>query len=104
MLELDGSMGKGGGQILRTALALSMMTGTPVRIRNIRARRSRPGLMRQHLTAVQAAARACAFATLPLSLHATTQIELIPRFLEVRIEVTEGEAGTVVVRVLKEGT
>jgi RNA 3'-terminal phosphate cyclase (ATP) len=57
MLELDGSMGEGGGQILRTSLALSMVTGTPVRIRGIRARRARPGLMRQHLTAVQAAAR-----------------------------------------------
>ncbi|HKI04500.1 MAG TPA: RNA 3'-terminal phosphate cyclase [Thermoanaerobaculia bacterium] len=57
MLELDGSMGEGGGQILRSSLALSMMTGTPVRIHDIRARRARPGLMRQHLTAVQAAAR-----------------------------------------------
>jgi RNA 3'-terminal phosphate cyclase (ATP) len=57
MLDLDGSMGEGGGQILRTSLALAMVTGTPVRIRDIRARRSRPGLMRQHLTAVQAAAR-----------------------------------------------
>jgi RNA 3'-terminal phosphate cyclase (ATP) len=57
MLDLDGSMGEGGGQILRTSLALSMVTGTPVRIRGIRARRARPGLMRQHLTAVEAAAR-----------------------------------------------
>jgi RNA 3'-terminal phosphate cyclase (ATP) len=57
MLDLDGSMGEGGGQILRSSLALSMVTGTPVRICNIRARRARPGLMRQHLTAVQAAAR-----------------------------------------------
>ena len=55
MLTLDGSMGEGGGQILRTALALSSVTGTPFRIRNIRAARSRPGLGRQHLTAVQAA-------------------------------------------------
>lgn len=57
MLELDGSHGEGGGQILRTSLALSMVTGTAVHIRNIRARRARPGLMRQHLVAVQAAAR-----------------------------------------------
>lgn len=57
MLDLDGSMGEGGGQVLRTSLALSMLTGTPVRLRNIRARRSRPGLMRQHLTAVHAASR-----------------------------------------------
>lgn len=57
MLELDGSHGEGGGQILRTSLALSMVTGTPVRIRNVRARRSKPGLQRQHQVAVQAAAR-----------------------------------------------
>src|SRR5262245_60469773 len=56
MHTIDGSRGEGGGQILRTSLALSMITGTPVRIVNIRARRAKPGLMRQHLTAVQAAA------------------------------------------------
>ncbi|HEY2739148.1 MAG TPA: RNA 3'-terminal phosphate cyclase, partial [Thermoanaerobaculia bacterium] len=56
-LHIDGSRGEGGGQVLRTSLALSMITGTPVRIDNIRARRAKPGLMRQHLTAVQAAAR-----------------------------------------------
>ncbi len=55
--DIDGSRGEGGGQILRTSLALSMITGTPIRIANIRARRTKPGLMRQHLTAVQAAAR-----------------------------------------------
>ena len=57
MIELDGAAGEGGGQILRSALALSMITGQPFRIRNIRAKRSRPGLMRQHLVAVQAAAQ-----------------------------------------------
>lgn len=56
MHQIDGSRGEGGGQVLRTSLALSMITGTPIRIVNIRARRSKPGLMRQHLTAVQAAA------------------------------------------------
>ncbi|MCW8132671.1 MAG: RNA 3'-terminal phosphate cyclase, partial [Planctomycetota bacterium] len=56
MLTLDGSEGEGGGQILRSSLALSMITGTPFRIDRIRARRSKPGLLRQHLTAVQAAA------------------------------------------------
>jgi len=54
-IELDGAAGEGGGQILRTALALSVITGQPFRIRNIRANRSKPGLMRQHLVAVQAA-------------------------------------------------
>lgn len=57
MIELDGSVGEGGGQVLRTALTLSMITGQPFRITNIRARRAKPGLMRQHLVAVQAAAR-----------------------------------------------
>ena len=51
MLVIDGSIGEGGGQILRTSLALSLVTGTPFRITGIRAGRSRPGLLRQHLTA-----------------------------------------------------
>lgn len=55
MLTIDGSQGEGGGQILRTSLALSIITGRPVRIERIRAGRKRPGLRRQHLTAVRAA-------------------------------------------------
>jgi RNA 3'-terminal phosphate cyclase (ATP) len=56
MITIDGSKGEGGGQVLRTALALSLATGSPFRIEKIRAKRTKPGLMRQHLTAVQAAA------------------------------------------------
>ena len=56
MIEIDGSFGEGGGQVLRTALGLSLATGQPFRIANIRAGRSKPGLRRQHLTAVRAAA------------------------------------------------
>ncbi len=56
LLELDGSEGEGGGQILRTSLALSLLTGTPFRLRNVRARRPQPGLRPQHLTGVRAAA------------------------------------------------
>ena len=55
MLIIDGSQGEGGGQVLRTALALSLVTGAPFRIEKIRARRAKPGLLRQHLTAVSAA-------------------------------------------------
>lgn len=56
MLTIDGSRGEGGGQILRTGLALSIITGTPFRIHSIRAGRDKPGLLRQHLAAVNAAA------------------------------------------------
>ena len=54
VLKIDGSTGEGGGQIIRTALSLSMLTGTPIEIINIRAGRAKSGLMRQHLMCVQA--------------------------------------------------
>ena len=53
MIEIDGT--SGGGQLLRTSLSLSLITGQPFRMRNIRGKRSKPGLMRQHLTCVLAA-------------------------------------------------
>jgi len=55
MIMIDGSFGEGGGQILRTSLALSLVTGKPFVIDRIRAGRKNPGLLRQHLTAVNAA-------------------------------------------------
>jgi RNA 3'-terminal phosphate cyclase (ATP) len=55
MIIIDGSFGEGGGQVLRTSLGLSLVSGKPFRIENIRAKRDRPGLLRQHLTAVNAA-------------------------------------------------
>jgi RNA 3'-terminal phosphate cyclase (ATP) len=59
MITIDGSYGEGGGQILRTSLALAALTGQPLRIENIRAGRKNPGLAAQHLTAVRAAAQVC---------------------------------------------
>lgn len=59
MIALDGAQGEGGGQILRSALSLSMITGQPFTITGIRAGRAKPGLLRQHLTAVKAAAEIC---------------------------------------------
>lgn len=58
-LPINGSHGEGGGQILRSSLALSMATGRPVHLTQIRAGRSKPGLMRQHLACVLAAQKVC---------------------------------------------
>lgn len=55
MITIDGSEGEGSGRILRTSLALSLATGQPFRMERIRAKRQKPGLLRQHLTAVEAA-------------------------------------------------
>ncbi len=74
MITIDGSMGEGGGQILRSALALSMLTQQPFRIDNIRAGRTTPGLMRQHLTAVYAARTICHADTEGESIGSTTLV------------------------------
>ncbi len=59
MIAIDGSRGEGGGQILRSALALSILTGKPFRLDNIRANRAKPGLAAQHLACVRAASEIC---------------------------------------------
>ncbi len=59
ILHVDGAQGEGGGQVLRTALALSAIRGTPVELHSIRARRRNPGLQAQHLTVVNALAQIC---------------------------------------------
>ncbi len=59
MIEIDGSKGEGGGQILRSSLSLSMITGTPFELMRLRGGRAKPGLARQHLTCVMAAKQIC---------------------------------------------
>lgn len=59
MIEIDGSYGEGGGQLLRTTVALAALTGQPVRVIRIRAGRKNPGLAPQHVTAVQVVAALC---------------------------------------------
>lgn len=59
MLQIDGSMGEGGGQVLRSALALSILSSQPVHLTNVRAKRDKPGLQPQHLKSVEAAAAIC---------------------------------------------
>lgn len=59
MIEIDGSYGEGGGQILRMSIALAALTKKPVKVFNIRANRPNPGLRRQHMTAIEAVAKIC---------------------------------------------
>ncbi|GGY20855.1 RNA 3'-terminal phosphate cyclase [Massilia dura] len=80
MIEIDGSLGEGGGQIVRSALTLSMVTGQPFRIRNIRAGRPKPGLMRQHLAAVIAAAAVSGAETGPVA-AGDSELQFVPRQL-----------------------
>jgi len=63
MITIDGSHGEGGGQLVRMSCALSALTGRPVRLNNVRARRAPPGLAPQHLAAVQAVAQLCSAET-----------------------------------------
>jgi RNA 3'-terminal phosphate cyclase (ATP) len=71
MLELDGAHGEGGGQILRTSLALALLTGQPFHLVNIRAGRSKPGLQAQHLMSVRAAASIGSATVRGATLHST---------------------------------
>ena len=59
MITIDGTFGEGGGQVLRTALSLAALTGSPFRIEKIRGKRRNPGLRQQPLTCVHAAAAIC---------------------------------------------
>lgn len=78
MIEIDGSYGEGGGQILRTAVALSAVTGKACKITNIRANRRRPGLLAQHLTALNSVGKLCD-AEIKGNTLGSTEIEFSPK-------------------------
>lgn len=102
MLKIDGSYGEGGGQVLRTSVSLAAITGQPIRIDHIRAKREKPGLAAQHLTAVRAAAQICQ-AQLQGDVLGSMTLEFIPSGTALAgqyiFDVTEarqgGSAGTV---------
>ncbi len=77
MIVIDGSQGEGGGQLLRTAVALSALTGKACRITNIRANRPNPGLREQHLQGILAVAKFCGGGVKGAEIGAT-QIEFSP--------------------------
>ncbi|MBE9125061.1 MULTISPECIES: RNA 3'-terminal phosphate cyclase [unclassified Coleofasciculus] len=77
MIDINGSYGEGGGQVLRTSLSLAAITGQPIRINRIRAGRKKPGLAAQHLTAVRAVAAICQAQVQGDELGSTT-LEFIP--------------------------
>ncbi len=94
MIEIDGSAGEGGGQVVRTSLTLAMSTASPIIIRNIRARRSKPGLRAQHLAAVRAAAAICG-ARIEGAAIASTMLTFVPGALRPgHYEIDVGTAGS----------
>jgi RNA 3'-phosphate cyclase len=95
MIEIDGSYGEGGGQILRTAVALAAYLGTPCKITNIRRGRPKPGLRPQHLSSVQAVATLCRAEVTGLHLN-SLEVIFIPRAIkggELHIDI--GTAGAI---------
>lgn len=102
MLQIDGSQGEGGGQVLRTCLSLAALTGRPFHIKNIRAGRRKPGLRPQHLTAVRAVAAICCADLTGADLNSTTltfKPGVRPQAGEYEFDVSEaaqgGSAGSV---------
>jgi RNA 3'-terminal phosphate cyclase (ATP) len=94
VLEIDASIGEGGGQVLRTSLALSVLLQKPVRITNIRSGRPRPGLQPQHLAGVHALAKICKGTVYGAKLGSTS-LDFFPGLpAPARITVNIGTAGS----------
>ncbi len=95
MIVIDGSYGEGGGQIVRTSVALSAVTGRPVRIENIRRNRPKPGLAAQHVRAIQALAEIARAETRGVKLE-SREIEFVPgRISAGTYDIDIGTAGSV---------
>ena len=95
MIRIDGSFGEGGGQILRTAIALSCITGMDVEVFNIRANRPKPGLKAQHLKGIQIAKEICSAQVEGLRMG-STKIVFRPGKLKVRdMNIDIGTAGSI---------
>lgn len=95
MIEIDGSYGEGGGQIIRTALALSTITGKPFRAVKIRAGRDKPGLKAQHLACVKALKKICDAKTGPVAVGDET-LEFVPGKIKGgKFKIDIGTAGSI---------
>ncbi len=96
MIEVDGSFGEGGGQILRTLLTFSALTGKDFRLKNIRGNRPKPGLQRSHLSAVNAVASICG-ASVKGNMLGSETLEFTPGEIKEPLELTVdvGTAGSV---------
>lgn len=95
MIEIDGSYGEGGGQIVRTAVALSAVTGLPTHIKNIRSNRPNPGLSAQHLKAIETLKRITSAEVHGLELR-STELTFIPSEIKTGFyKVDIGTAGSI---------
>jgi RNA 3'-phosphate cyclase len=102
MIEIDGSMGEGGGAVLRTALALSAVSRQPIRIYNVRAKRAKPGLAPQHMHGVKALAELTKAKVEGLSLG-STELKFEPGAMEggeFRVDIGTAGSTTLILQIL----